>query len=202
MRASRQRSRRLWASVAAQRMTRTQELEAIEAFLADRGVSTTPTQVLRPVGQVRAAALAAEPDPHVLIWTDGSCLGNPGPGGWAAILQAGEKEKQITGSERRTTNNQMELLAVIKALQALTRPGLTVRVHTDSMYVIGGMTKGTVKRRQRMRQTVVPNAHLWAILDAIADDYTLQWRWVRGHAGDTMNERCDRLALAAASRQR
>lgn len=96
----------------------------------------------------------------------------------------------------------MELLAVIRALQALNRPGLAVRLHTDSMYVIGGMTKGARRRQQRMRSTVVPNAQLLAILDAVAADFRIDWRWVRGHNGDTMNERCNRAAQAAAARQR
>lgn len=184
-------------------LSREEELAAIERHLAARGVS----KAVAPPPRAPAARSFDEPaqdrsPPDVLVWTDGSCIGNPGPGGWGAILQFGEHEKQITGSEARTTNNQMELLAVIRALEAMKRPGIVVRIHTDSMYVIGGMTKGSRRRKAKMQSTTVPNAHLWTILDAVAADFTIQWRWVRGHAGDPMNERADRLAQSAAARQR
>ncbi|WP_423140575.1 ribonuclease HI [Parablastomonas sp. CN1-191] len=141
---------------------------------------------------------------HVQIFTDGACKGNPGPGGWGAILRMGEHEKELSGSERATTNNRMELLAVIKALQALKTPVLAT-VHTDSKYVIDGITKwifGWQKNgwKNAQRQPV-KNADLWQDLVAAARPHKLEWMWVKGHDGHPENERADRLASDAAIAQ-
>ncbi|MDO6385548.1 MULTISPECIES: ribonuclease HI [Uliginosibacterium] len=134
---------------------------------------------------------------HVEIFTDGACSGNPGPGGWGAILRAGTHEKELWGGEPATTNNRMEMLAVIRALAALKRP-VTARVHTDSQYVQKGMTEWLQGWKKRGWKTAgkepVKNEDLWRLLDAEAARHQLEWVWVRGHAGHTENERCDELA--------
>ncbi|RMG11570.1 MAG: ribonuclease HI [Planctomycetota bacterium] len=136
----------------------------------------------------------------VEIWTDGSCLGNPGPGGWAAVLRYGERaEKELVGSEPQTTNNRMELMAAIRALEALTRP-CSVRLHSDSNYVVKGMTEWIAGWKRRGWKKVL-NRDLWERLDRAAAPHRVEWVWVRGHAGDPMNERVDRLAVDAAQRQ-
>jgi ribonuclease HI len=136
----------------------------------------------------------------VQIWTDGSCLGNPGRGGWAAILQYGEKaEKELTGGEPDTTNNRMELMAAIQALEALKRP-CTVRVHSDSNYVVKGITEW-IEGWKRKGWKKVKNRDLWERLDRAVQPHQIEWVWVRGHAGDPMNERVDRLAVDAAEQQ-
>jgi len=131
------------------------------------------------------------------IWTDGACKGNPGIGGWGALLQYGKHEKTLCGGEADTTNNRMELLAVIRALQALKRPS-RVTIHTDSQYVQKGMTQWLANWKVRGWRTAakapVKNADLWQTLDALAATHALQWQWVRGHAGDPGNERADALA--------
>lgn len=133
----------------------------------------------------------------VSIWTDGACSGNPGPGGWGAILVSGEHEKELCGGEAATTNNRMELLAAINALEALNR-ACTVRLHTDSSYLKGGITSwiGTWKRNgwRTADKKPVKNVELWHRLDAAANGHTIEWHWVKGHAGDVMNERADALA--------
>ncbi len=124
----------------------------------------------------------------VEIWTDGGCKPNPGPGGWAAILRLGAHERELTGAEAVTTNNRMELTAAAAALEALTRPCQVV-LHTDSEYVRNGITRwstGWVRNNWRN-----------AAKDPVAKPHDVDWRWVRGHAGDPMNERADRLATAA-----
>ena len=134
---------------------------------------------------------------QVDIWTDGACKGNPGPGGWGALLRQGAHEKTLFGGEPQTTNNRMELLAVIQALKALKRR-CTVVVHTDSQYVQKGMTEWLPGWKRRGWLTAdkkpVKNADLWQELEALVREHELSWRWVRGHAGDPGNERADQLA--------
>jgi len=131
------------------------------------------------------------------VWTDGACKGNPGPGGWGVLLKQGRREKTLCGGEANTTNNRMELLAVIRALQALKRP-CRVTIHTDSQYVQKGMTQWLANWKARGWRTAakapVKNVDLWQTLDALAATHTLRWQWVRGHVGDPGNERADALA--------
>lgn len=133
----------------------------------------------------------------VNIWTDGACKGNPGLGGWGALLRYGPHQKEIFGGEEDTTNNRMELLAVIRALELLKRP-CNVTVHTDSQYVQKGMLEWMSGWKARGWRTAdkkpVKNADLWQELDSLSQQHTLQWQWVRGHAGDAGNERADVLA--------
>lgn len=136
-------------------------------------------------------------DPVVDIWTDGACKGNPGPGGWGVLLRQGSREKTLHGGEALTTNNRMELLAVIQALRALKRR-CVVTVHTDSVYVKKGMTEWLPNWKRREWRTAdkkpVKNADLWQALDELASGHELHWRWVKGHAGDPGNECADALA--------
>ncbi|MFA7669747.1 MAG: ribonuclease HI [Burkholderiaceae bacterium] len=133
----------------------------------------------------------------VEIWTDGACKGNPGPGGWGALLRQGRHEKEMCGGESATTNNRMELTGVIEALKALKRP-CEVVVHTDSQYVQKGMNEWLANWKRRGWRTAdkkpVRNADLWQELDALVAQHQVEWRWVRGHAGDPGNERADALA--------
>lgn len=140
------------------------------------------------------------------IWTDGSCRPNPGPGGWAAIMRnSAGREKRISGAEHDTTNNRMELLAAIRALEVLSRPRL-VTMHLDSEYVFLGITARLAKWKADGWRTAdgkpVKNADLWRRLEEATARHEVTWRWVRGHAGDTMNERVDALANAARERLR
>ncbi len=131
------------------------------------------------------------------IFTDGACSGNPGPGGWGALLRYGTKERELFGGEKDTTNNRMELTAVIRALETLTRP-VKVRVHTDSTYVQQGITKwihGWKKNGWRTsNKDPVKNADLWKLLEEAATRHHVEWHWVKGHAGHEGNERADALA--------
>ncbi len=133
----------------------------------------------------------------VVIYTDGACKGNPGPGGWGAWLRWGEHEKELFGGEASTTNNRMELTAVIEALSLLKRR-TAVAVYTDSVYVKDGITSwihGWKKRGWRTADNkAVKNIDLWQRLDALVAQHQVQWHWVRGHSGDPGNERADRLA--------
>ena len=133
----------------------------------------------------------------VEIFTDGACKGNPGPGGWGAWLKAGDHEKEICGGEANTTNNRMELMAVIEALTALTRPCKVV-LHTDSQYVQKGISEWIHGWKKRGWKTAarepVKNADLWQALDAAQARHEVEWRWVRGHVGHVGNERADQLA--------
>ena len=137
---------------------------------------------------------------HVEVITDGSCLGNPGPGGWAAVLRYGARKKEISGGETHTTNNRMELMAAIRALEALNRP-CTVELHTDSQYVQKGIHEWIHSWKRRGWKTSdgkpVKNDDLWKRLDAARLRHQVQWRWVKGHAGHELNERADRLAVEA-----
>jgi ribonuclease HI len=139
----------------------------------------------------------------VSLYTDGSCSGNPGPGGWGAILVAGGKELELSGGEALTTNNRQELLAVIHGLRALKRP-CEVTVTTDSEYVANAFVKGWLagwKRRGWVtsKREPVKNRELWEQLDVEVSRHEVSWVWVRGHGGHSYNERCDRLAVAAAA---
>ena len=139
----------------------------------------------------------------VYIYTDGACSGNPGPGGWGAILRWGDLEREMSGGECMTTNNRMELSAVINALCALKRP-CEVMLTTDSRYVCDSVTKGWVynwmKKGWVRNGAPVPNADLWQMLLPLLDMHDVEFRWVRGHAGHPENERCDALAVAQAQK--
>ncbi|WP_421729013.1 ribonuclease HI [Brevundimonas sp.] len=149
------------------------------------------------------------PANHVIIHTDGACKGNPGPGGWGAILQAGGKSKEMSGGEPLTTNNRMELTAAIMALEALTRP-CEIDLHTDSKYVMDGITSWIHGWKARGWKTAdkkpVKNDDLWKRLDVARARHNVKWHWVKGHAGHALNERADQLAnrgiaeMRAASR--
>jgi ribonuclease HI len=134
------------------------------------------------------------------IYTDGACRGNPGPGGWAALLQLNGHEKELSGAEQLTTNNRMELTAVIRALEALKRP-VEARINTDSEYVRRGITEWLRGWKARNWRTAdkkpVKNQDLWQQLEAACARHKLEWRWVPGHAGVPGNERVDRLANEA-----
>ena len=138
---------------------------------------------------------------RVQIFTDGACKGNPGPGGWGALLRMDETERELVGSEPETTNNRMEMTAVIRALQALKRP-CDVDLYSDSKYVIDGITKWVFGWRKRgwltAQKKPVLNEDLWREMIAAAAPHQIRWHWVRGHSGHIENERVDRLASAAA----
>ena len=142
---------------------------------------------------------------HVSIHTDGSCLGNPGPGGWAALLRYGEKEREVVGGEAQTTNNRMELMAAIAALEVLTE-GCEVTLHIDSQYVRQGITEwmpGWVRRGWKTAGgDPVKNRDLWERLHAATGRHKIDWKWVKGHSGAPDNERVDVLARNAAVRFR
>ncbi|MGO4674474.1 ribonuclease HI [Bosea sp. 2YAB26] len=135
----------------------------------------------------------------VEIWTDGACSGNPGPGGWGAILSYNGKARELSGGEQMTTNNRMELMAAISALETLTRP-CTVALHTDSQYLRQGITGWIHGWKKNGWKTAdrkpVKNEELWKRLDAALGRHKIEWKWVKGHAGDEMNERADMLARA------
>ena len=137
----------------------------------------------------------------VVIYTDGACLGNPGPGGYGAILQYGTHRRELSGGYRRTTNNRMELMGAIKALEAL-KVGCAVTLISDSEYLVNSLSKGWARnwsaKNWRRKGGTVPNWELWRRLLELSDHHALQLRWVEGHAGHVENERCDELAVAAA----
>ena len=134
---------------------------------------------------------------HVIIHTDGACRGNPGPGGWGAVMHWGEREKELWGGEKLTTNNRRELMAAIQALETLTRP-CKVELHTDSKYVMQGIEQWIHGWKARGWKTAdkkpVKNEDLWKRLDAARARHDVRWRWVKGHAGHQWNERADALA--------
>ena len=138
--------------------------------------------------------------PEVEIFTDGACKGNPGPGGWGAVLRSGGKERELSGGEAPSTNNRMELMAAISALETLTRPCAVV-VHTDSEYVRNGISRwvtGWVRNNWRnAAKAPVANMALWQRLLAAAKPHEVDWLWVKGHSGHPMNERADVLATQA-----
>jgi ribonuclease HI len=135
--------------------------------------------------------------PQVIIYTDGACRGNPGPGGWGAILFSGDHEKEIWGGDLATTNNRMELMAAIQALEALKKP-CKIELHTDSQYVKNGITEWLQRWKARGWKTTtkgaVKNEDLWRRLDSARLKHDVDWRWVKGHAGHEHNERADALA--------
>ena len=138
---------------------------------------------------------------HVTIYSDGACEGNPGPGGWAALLQYRTREKLLSGGEADTTNNRMELLAAIQALQALKRP-CQVDFYTDSQYLRKGITEwlpGWKARGWKRKDGELKNVDLWQALDRAAGLHKIAWHWTRGHAGNSGNERVDMAARAAAA---
>jgi ribonuclease HI len=142
---------------------------------------------------------------HVEIFTDGACSGNPGPGGWGTILRAKGQEKELSGGEKQTTNNQMEMMAVIVGLEALTRP-CQVKVTTDSQYVLKGMTEWMAgwkaKNWKTSTKKPVKNVELWQRLDKAAQQHKIEWQWVRGHQGHPENERADKLAVEARDKMK
>lgn len=139
----------------------------------------------------------------IKIWTDGSCLGNPGPGGWAFIVTDGKNYAERNGGEKNTTNNRMELMAVIAALSA-TKKHDTVEIHTDSQYVKNGMETWLANWKSRGWRTAdkkpVKNQDLWQKLDELSSTVKINWVWVRGHDGEEFNERCDELARGYAEK--
>jgi len=152
-------------------------------------LSPEPADPQPPPGLVRESA--------VQIWTDGACKGNPGPGGWGALLRRGANERELYGGAANTTNNRMELIAVIEALAALKRP-CNVVIHTDSQYVKLGITEWLPQWKRRGWKTAdrkpVKNVELWQQLELQVQRHRVHWRWVRGHSGDPGNERADALA--------
>ena len=134
---------------------------------------------------------------QVVIYTDGACRGNPGPGGWGAILTYKDKTKEIYGGEQQTTNNRMELMAAIQALESLTKP-CSVLVICDSSYVLKGITEWMVNWKKRNWKTAnkqpVKNEDLWRRLDAAINNHKIEWQWIKGHSGNKGNDRADELA--------
>jgi ribonuclease HI len=143
--------------------------------------------------------------PKVTIYTDGACSGNPGPGGWGAILISGAHRKELSGGEAQTTNNRMELMAAIAALEALKRSSV-IELYTDSTYVKDGISKWIHGWKRNGWKTTdkkpVKNAELWQRLDAARARHTIEWRWVKGHAGHPENERADELARMGIARSK
>ena len=141
----------------------------------------------------------------VELFTDGACKGNPGPGGWGALIRYGAHEKELSGGEKLTTNNRMEMMAAIEGLKALSRP-CKVILSTDSKYVMDGITKWVHGWRRNNWRTAdkkpVKNVELWQALVEAAARHDVEWRWVKGHSGHAENERADKLACAAAEAMR
>jgi ribonuclease HI len=142
---------------------------------------------------------------HVIVYTDGACEGNPGPGGWGVVMMYGQHRKELSGAAPATTNNRMELEASIQALEALKVP-CQVDLHTDSQYVKNGITQWINGWKATGWRTAnkdpVKNVDLWKQLDAAVAKHEVTWHWVKGHAGHEHNERCDQLAVAAAAQMR
>ena len=135
---------------------------------------------------------------HITIYTDGSSMGNPGPGGYGVVLIAGRHRKELSQGYRLTTNNRMELMAVIVALEALKIPNSTVTIHTDSQYVVNSVEKKWVLGWEKKNFAGKKNPDLWQRFLKVYRRYTVDFKWVKGHAGNRENERCDALAVAAA----
>ena len=138
----------------------------------------------------------------VYLYTDGACLGNPGPGGWGVVLSWDEQTKELSGGQTHTTNNQMELTAVIKGVEALKRP-VSLHIVTDSKYVMQGITQWMAGWKHNGWRTAsnkpVANLELWKNLDSLLRSHKVSWEWVKGHSGHPQNERCDELASAQAA---
>ena len=141
---------------------------------------------------------------NVVVYTDGACSGNPGPGGWGSVLMYRGHRRELSGGETLTTNNRMELMAVIKALEALKRPCM-ITIHTDSTYVMKGMTEWLAQWKRRDWKTAakkpVKNVDLWQHLEKAIDSHQVEWKWVKGHSGVPENERADELARLAIPAQ-
>ncbi len=141
--------------------------------------------------------------PPIIIYTDGSCKGNPGPGGWAAMLSYNGHQRQLSGGEANTTNNRMEMTAIIKALEAIKTPQRTVQIFTDSQYVTRGIREWLPKWREnnfrKKDGSPVLNVDLWQQLEQVAAPYQIDWQWVRGHDGNPGNEQVDALAQQQAA---
>lgn len=159
-------------------------------------LSHEPVENSRPIGYTY-------PMKKVTIYTDGACSGNPGPGGWGAVLIHGKERRELAGGARQTTNNRMELTAAIEALRALREP-CEVDLYTDSIYLKNGITewlpnwkRNGWKRRSGKRLLPVKNEDLWRVLDQLVAKHRVRFHWVEGHAGNEENERCDQLARAA-----
>ena len=137
----------------------------------------------------------------IIIYTDGGCRGNPGVGGWGVWLRYGEHDKKLSGAERETTNNRMELTAAIRALEALKTPNIPVELYTDSKYVMTGINEWIHNWKAKGWKTAgkkpVKNADLWQVLDALNQQFEVHWHWVKGHSGDPGNEMADELANLA-----
>ncbi|MEJ2599223.1 MAG: ribonuclease HI [Anaerolineales bacterium] len=170
------------------------------------GVQSTSNDEPKTLAAPPSGASPTASSEPIQIYTDGSSLGNPGPGGYAAVLISGKKRREVSGGYRRTTNNRMELMAAIKALQALKKSSRAV-LFTDSRYLMNGITKGWALRWRSngwMRNATQPaeNADLWEILLGLLERHQVEFHWVRGHAGTPENERCDQLALQASQKKR
>jgi ribonuclease HI len=169
--------------------------QAVSSSIASFGWSATQKRLAFRI----IIACMEDSLPRVTVYTDGACFGNPGPGGWAAVLSSAGQEKVLSGGEPGTTNNRMELTAAIQALQALKRP-CRVDVYTDSEYLRRGITEwlaGWKARGWRRKDGELLNADLWRALDAAQARHQVEWHWVHGHAGHAANERVDQLARDA-----
>jgi len=177
-------------------------IDEARAWMEGPGQARTPARQ-KASPPPPAAGPPGDPAEGVLIYTDGACSGNPGPGGYGAVILEGERRTEIAQGYRLTTNNRMELLACIAALESLTGPGPAV-LHSDSSYVVNGMGKGWARKWRasgwmRTRDEKAKNADLWARLLELCDRRPVRFVWVRGHAGHPENERCDALATGAAA---
>jgi len=152
------------------------------------------------VPHIRKPKTESRKPTRVEVFTDGACSPNPGPGGWGAILRYGESEKELSGYHRWTTNNRMELTAVVEAIRAIRRPCL-LSIHTDSRYLKDGITKWIQNWKKNGWKTAagtpVKNRDLWLALEEAGQPHTIDWIWIKGHAGHPENERCDELARSA-----
>ncbi|MGH8034863.1 MAG: ribonuclease HI [Lysobacterales bacterium] len=152
---------------------------------------------------LRKGSAGADDITHVHIYTDGACSGNPGPGGWGSVLLYNSHRRELSGGDRATTNNRMELQAVIESMHVLRRP-CKVTIHTDSVYVMKGMTEWLPQWKRRNWRTAdkqpVKNQELWQMLEQALERHEVSWRWVKGHSGVAENERADELARLAIPR--
>ncbi len=174
----------------------------------EKAAPSNPAAAVGPAAFVRMTAPAEKAAPSngkktVTIYTDGGCLGNPGPGGYGVVLISGPRRRELSGGFRKTTNNRMELLACVEALSALKFP-CRASLRSDSQYVVNGIEKGWARRWRsrgwrRNKTDMAENIDLWARLLDLCDVHDVTFQWVRGHAGDPENERCDRLANAASA---